>query len=66
MSPDSPFRQMSHEEAVLLVDVFLGATLGQLHLRALILDADQDMLLRQLRKRVDIAIRMFRPNHSGI
>lgn len=60
---DSPFRGMSHEEAVLLVDMFLGATLGQLHLRALILDADQDRLLEQLKKRVDFAMRMFRSNH---
>lgn len=40
----------------LLVDVFLGATLGQLHLQALILDTDQDTLMEQLRLRIDIAL----------
>lgn len=41
------------EEAGLMADMILGATLGQLHLRALILDVDQDTLQRQLKERID-------------
>ena len=43
----------------LMADMILGATLGQLHLQALILDVDQDTLQRQLRERVDRVIDTF-------
>ncbi|MFT3987698.1 TetR/AcrR family transcriptional regulator [Aestuariivirga sp.] len=40
----------------LIVDIFLGATLGQLHLQALILDTDPETLMQQLRIRADAAL----------
>jgi hypothetical protein len=46
-------------DARLMADMILGATLGQLHLQALILDVDQDTLQRQLKERVDRVIDTF-------
>lgn len=46
-------------DARLMADMILGATLGQLHLQALILDVDQDTLRRQLEERVDRVIDTF-------
>jgi AcrR family transcriptional regulator len=40
-------------QAGLMADMILGATLGQLHLQALILDVDRETLRKQLRERID-------------
>ena len=45
--------------ARLMADMVLGATLGQLHLQALILDADRETLRKQLKERVDRVVDMF-------
>lgn len=45
--------------AGLMADMVLGATLGQLHLQTLILDADREMIRKQLEERVDRVVDTF-------
>ncbi|MCO5164524.1 MAG: TetR/AcrR family transcriptional regulator [Mesorhizobium sp.] len=46
-------------QARLMADMVLGATLGQLHLRALILDVDRETLDRDLRERIERVVAIF-------
>lgn len=55
LSPDHAVLRMAGGEARLIADMFLGAAIGPLQLRALMLPVDQEDLLGELHKRVDFA-----------
>lgn len=55
LSPDHAVRRLAGEEARLIADMFLGAAIGPLQFRALMLPVEQEDLLTELRKRVDFA-----------
>lgn len=48
------------DEARRIADMFIGATLGAVQLRALMLDVDQDGLQRELAARIEIATAMLK------